>query len=79
MLNNQEFDLWADGYDKTVALVEEKDEYPFAGYKKILNAIYNHVLNQAGNCILDIGFRTGTLTTKLYQQGCTIYGQDFSH
>ena len=37
MLNNQEFDLWADGYDKSVALAEENDEYPFAGYKKILN------------------------------------------
>lgn len=27
---------------------------------------------------LDIGFGTGTLTTKLYEQGCSIYGQDFS-
>ncbi len=79
MLNNQAFDLWADGYDKSVALAEENDEYPFAGYKKILNTIYNHVLAQAGKCILDIGFGTGTLTTKLYQQGCIIYGQDFSN
>lgn len=79
MLSNQEFHLWADGYDNSVALAEENDEYPFAGYHKILNTIYNHVLNQAGNCILDIGFGTGILTTKLYQQGCTIYGQDFSH
>ena len=28
--------------------------------------------------VLDIGFGTGTLTTRLYEQGCTIYGQDFS-
>ena len=28
--------------------------------------------------VLDIGFGTGTLTTKLYEQGCSIYGQDFS-
>lgn len=27
---------------------------------------------------MDIGFGTGTLTTKLYEQGCSIYGQDFS-
>ena len=79
MLNNQEFDLWADGYDKSVALAEENDEYPFAGYKKILNIIYNHVLAQAGNCVLDIGFGTATLTTRLYRQGRTVYGQDFSH
>lgn len=58
---------------------EENDEYPFAGYKKILNIIYNHVLAQAGNCVLDIGFGTATLTTRLYRQGRTVYGQDFSH
>lgn len=28
--------------------------------------------------MLDIGFGTGTLTKKLYENGCTIYGQDFS-
>ena len=28
--------------------------------------------------MLDIGFGTATLTTKLYENGCVIYGQDFS-
>ena len=28
--------------------------------------------------VLDIGFGTGTLTAKLYEHGCSIYGQDFS-
>ena len=28
--------------------------------------------------VLDIGFGTGTLTAKLYERGCSIYGQDFS-
>ena len=28
--------------------------------------------------VLDIGFGTGTLTTKLYENGCEVYGQDFS-
>ena len=28
--------------------------------------------------VLDIGFGTGTLTAKLYENGCKIYGQDFS-
>lgn len=28
--------------------------------------------------MLDIGFGTGTLSAKLYENGCTIYGQDFS-
>ena len=28
--------------------------------------------------VLDIGFGTGMLTAKLYENGCEIYGQDFS-
>ena len=28
--------------------------------------------------VLDVGFGTATLTTKLYENGCVIYGQDFS-
>ena len=32
MLNEQGFDLWADGYDRSVGLSEEDGSYPFAGY-----------------------------------------------
>ncbi len=78
MLNNKGFDLWADGYDKSVGLSDENGTYPFAGYRDVLNRIYNGVLNGPGKTVLDIGFGTGTLTTKLYEQGYTIYGQDFS-
>ncbi|MGI5854974.1 MAG: class I SAM-dependent methyltransferase [Candidatus Merdivicinus sp.] len=78
MLNNKGFDLWADGYDKSVGLSDEAGTYPFAGYKSILNEIYNRVLSHSGKTVLDIGFGTGTLTAKLYEQGCQIYGQDFS-
>lgn len=78
MLNNKGFDLWADGYDKSVGLSDEDGTYPFAGYKNILNEIYNRVLSRSGKVVLDIGFGTGTLTAKLYEQGCIIFGQDFS-
>lgn len=78
MLNNNGFDLWADGYDRSVGLSDEYGTYPFAGYKDILNKIYNRVLSDSGNAVLDIGFGTGKLTTKLYEHGCSIYGQDFS-
>ncbi len=78
MLNNKGFDLWADDYDKSVGLSDEDGTYPFAGYKTILNAIYNRVLSTSSKSVLDIGFGTGTLTSKLYEQGCMIYGQDFS-
>lgn len=78
MLNNQGFDLWAGAYDKSVSLSDESDTYPFAGYKVILNEIYNRVLSGPGRRVLDIGFGTGTLTAKLYEQGCCVFGQDFS-
>ena len=78
MLSSKGFDLWADDYDKSVGLSDEDGTYPFAGYKAILNEIYNRVLSASAKTVLDIGFGTGTLTTKLYEQGCEIYGQDFS-
>lgn len=78
MLNNKGFDLWADGYDKSVGLSDENGTYPFAGYRDVLNKIYNSVLSHPGKVVLDIGFGTGTLTTKLHERGCNIYGQDFS-
>ena len=78
MLDSKGFDLWADGYDKSVGLSDDDDTYPFAGYKQILNEIYNRVLMNKGNAVLDIGFGTGALTTRLYGQGCRIWGQDFS-
>ncbi len=78
MLSSKGFDLWADDYDKSVGLSDEDGTYPFAGYKAILNEIYNRVLSAPSKNILDIGFGTGTLTTKLYENGCMIYGQDFS-
>ncbi len=78
MLDQSGFDLWADGYDKTVGLSDEENSYPFAGYKEILAKIYQIVLAKGKSTVLDIGFGTGTLTRKLYEQGCEVWGQDFS-
>lgn len=41
------FDLWADGYDKSVNLTEEANAYPFAGYRDVMNFIYG-ALRTAG-------------------------------
>ena len=78
MLNNKGFDLWADGYDKAVGISDKGNTYPFAGYKKVLSFIFQTIMESENTAVLDIGFGTGTLTTKLYECGCTIYGQDFS-
>ena len=78
MLNNSGFDLWADEYDKTVGISDEENSYPFAGYKEVLGCIYQIIMEKENAVVLDIGFGTGTLTAKLYEHGCSIYGQDFS-
>ena len=78
MLDNQGFDLWADGYDLAVGLSDEENTYPFAGYKEILGSIFQTIMEKPGAVVLDVGFGTGTLTTKLFENGCTVYGQDFS-
>lgn len=54
MLDSKGFDLWADGYDKTVQISEYRDEYPFAAYKEVLNTVYNKVKCKKGT-LLDIG------------------------
>jgi len=78
MLNNKQFDLWSDKYDNSVEESDNDNKYPFAGYKMILNHIYNIIMEKQKPVVLDIGFGTAILTSKLYQESCTIYGQDFS-
>ncbi len=78
MLDKKGFDLWADGYDKAVGFSYEDKTYPFAGYKEVLARIYQTVMSCKHDRVLDIGFGTATLTQKLYEQGCEVWGQDFS-
>ena len=59
MLDKKEFDLWADGYDKTVGISDEKNTYPFAGYKKVLGFIFQTIMKTENAIVLDIGFGTG--------------------
>ena len=68
MLNKQGFDLWANEYDRTVRVSEESNLYPFAGYKEILNTIFNEVMQKEKSKVLDIGFGTGVLTHKLIRK-----------
>ena len=78
MLNKRGFDLWANEYDQTVQVSEDSNVYPFAGYKKILNTIFNEVMQTEKSEVLDIGFGTGVLTSKLYENGHQVDGIDFS-
>jgi len=78
MLDNHGFDIWADGYDESVDVADDNNDYPFAGYKDIINAIYGTVMKNHPAKVLDIGVGTGTLAAKLYEGGNDITGIDFS-
>ncbi len=78
MLNSKGFDRWAEDYDDDVDASDEANSYPFAGYNKVLDYIYQIILHTPSATVLDLGFGTGILTTRLYESGCKIYGQDFS-
>lgn len=76
MLSQEGFDQWAEDYEKSVGRNEEDGKYPFAGYREVLNIIFQRVKGCAE--VLDIGFGTGALTSRLYDGGCRITGIDFS-
>jgi len=78
MLDNHGFDMWANGYDESVNVTDDGNEYPFAGYREIMNAIYGTVMAKCPCKVLDIGIGTGTLSAKLYDSGNDITGIDFS-
>ncbi len=78
MYGKKEFDLWADEYDRSVEISEEKNTYPFAGYGDVLKGICETVMKRKDAAILDLGFGTAVLTAKLYEDGCRVFGQDFS-
>lgn len=78
MLNKQGFNLWAKDYDQTVQVSEDNTLYPFAGYKKVLSTIFNEVMQKKQSKVLDIGFGTAVLTSKLYENDHRIDGLDFS-
>lgn len=78
MLNSNGFDLWAGSYDAAVRDADERNAYPFAGYTNLMNAIYGTIMSSSPCKILDVGFGTALLTSKLYDKGNNITGIDFS-
>ena len=59
MLSSTGFDLWADGYDRAVGLSDEDGTYPFAGYRAVLNAVYQDIrADKHARSVLDMGVGT---------------------
>ena len=77
-MENAGFDVWASSYDEDVIASDGKDEYPFAGYRKVVGDVYGKVIAKAPCRVLDIGIGTGKLAAKLHGSGCEVVGIDFS-
>ncbi len=78
MLDRAGFDLWADGYEADVYRDASSEQYPFAGYPAVLSSIYRSVRSLAGKRVLDVGVGTGVLAKRLYDEGYSLTGVDFS-
>jgi len=72
------FDRWAKKYDRDVFESDHKNEYPFAGYSKVLSFIWDRVNPKNDAKILDLGVGAGVLSSMLYEAGSRITALDCS-
>lgn len=71
----QLFDEWARNYEQSV---EAKENFPFAGYSKVLETILDKSAVQSQMSVLDLGTGTGNLADNFNTVGCDVFGVDFS-
>jgi len=69
------FDRWAERYDSSV---QQRDDFPFDGYEEVLDRVTAAASAQAGMTILELGIGTGNLAARFIEQGCSVWGVDFS-
>jgi len=73
---SQLFDNWAKNYDNSIT--SDKDDFPFAGYERILEQVVSLANVKPNMRILDLGIGTGSLAAHFVNQGCNVWGLDFS-
>jgi putative AdoMet-dependent methyltransferase len=73
---SQLFDNWAKNYDSDV--VSDRDNFPFAGYERILEQAVSLADVKPNMRILDLGIGTGNLAARFINKGCNVWGLDFS-
>ncbi len=76
MLDKDGFEAWAKEYDAAVEQSQSSGEYPFCGYDKVHERVFELVKDK--KTVLDLGVGTARLTKRLYDRGIKIYGVDFS-
>lgn len=67
---------WKNKYNEHIIEADSYDEYPYAGYTKILQYIYEELLSEKK--VLFVGIGTGDLAKELYKKDIEITGIDFS-
>jgi len=71
----RQFDAWAAGYDDEV---QREAGFPFVGYAQVLGEIVRLCAPQPGDLVVDMGTGTGELARLLVDEGCEVWGVDFS-
>jgi cyclopropane fatty-acyl-phospholipid synthase-like methyltransferase len=69
-----EFDDWAETYDASVAI----DQFPFYGYREVLEKAVTLTGARPGLRVLDLGTGTGNLAVRFARLGCELWCTDFS-
>lgn len=78
MNSSEEFDIWAEDYDKAVVNMEMTNKYPFVARSQIFVDIIKEVKSKKNARIIDMGCGTGELLSLLSAFDCEVFGQDFS-
>lgn len=71
----QLFDDWAACYDHSVG---SSGEYPFGGYKQVLDRVAELAAVESQMSVLDLGTGTGNLAQRFVTLDCQVWGTDFS-
>jgi putative AdoMet-dependent methyltransferase len=69
-----EFDDWAETYDLSVT----NDQFPFIGYRTLLDKVVALADVKPGLRVLDLGTGTGNLALRFAALGCDLWCTDFS-
>jgi putative AdoMet-dependent methyltransferase len=70
-----DFDPWAESYDRDVTTYSD---FPFAGYKQVLEKVVTLAEVRPGMEVLDLGTGTGNLAARFAEKGCSLWCTDFS-